>query len=81
LGLANREWNVSNTVQTKFRIGSLTKQFTAAAILQLVEAGKVNFDDKLSKYFPDFPKADSVNHSHAAHAHIRYKKLYRHAEV
>ena len=59
-GLANKEWNVPNTLQTKFRIGSLTKQFTAAAILQLAEAGKLNLDDKLSKYFPDFPKADSV---------------------
>jgi len=59
-GLANREWNVPNTLQTKFRIGSLTKQFTAAAILQLAESGKLNLDDKLSKYFPDFPKGDSV---------------------
>jgi CubicO group peptidase (beta-lactamase class C family) len=59
-GQANREWNVANTVQTKFRIGSLTKQFTAAAILQLAEAGKLTLEDKLSKYFPGFPKGDSV---------------------
>lgn len=59
-GAANKEWNVPNTLQTKFRIGSLTKQFTAAAVLQLAEAGKLNLDDRLSKYFPDFPKGDSV---------------------
>jgi len=60
-GFADREWNVSNTADTKFRIGSITKQFTAASILQLAEQGKLNLDDKLSKYFPDFPKGDSVS--------------------
>ncbi len=59
-GLANREWNIPNTIQSKFRIGSITKQFTAAAILQLVDMGKLNLEDKLSKYFPDFPQGDSV---------------------
>lgn len=59
-GSANKEWNAPNTLQTKFRIGSLTKQFTAAAVLQLAEGGKLSLDDKLSKYFPDFPKGDSV---------------------
>ena len=59
-GMADRELNVPNTIQTKFEIGSITKQFTAAAILQLVQAGKISLDDKLSKYFQDFPKADSV---------------------
>ena len=38
-GLANREWSVPMTLDTKFRIASVTKQFTAAAILQLCEAG------------------------------------------
>ena len=59
-GMANREWNVPNTVQTKFRIASITKQFTAAAILELAEQGKLSLEDKLSKYFPDFPKGDTV---------------------
>ena len=59
-GLADREWNVSNMVDAKFRIGSVTKQFTAACILQLVETGKLSLDDKLSKFYPDFPKGDSV---------------------
>ena len=59
-GLADREWNVPNTVETKFRIGSVTKQFTASCILQLIERGKLSLDDKLSKFVPDFPKGDSV---------------------
>ena len=59
-GLADREWNISNTTETKYRMGSVTKQFTAACILQLIEAGKLSVTDKLSKFFPDFPKADSV---------------------
>jgi CubicO group peptidase (beta-lactamase class C family) len=59
-GLANREWNIPNSTETRFRIASLTKQFTAAAILQLEEQGLLSTEDKLSKYFPDFPKADSI---------------------
>ena len=59
-GLADREWNVPNTTETIFLIASLTKQFTAACIMQLVEQGKLNLTDKLSKFIPDFPKGDSV---------------------
>ena len=59
-GMADREWNVPNTVDTKFRIGSVTKQFTATCILQLAEQGKLSIDDKLSKYIPDYPKGDSI---------------------
>jgi CubicO group peptidase (beta-lactamase class C family) len=59
-GLADREWNVANTNDTKYRIGSVTKQFTAACILQLAEEGKLNLDDKLSKYISDYPRGDSI---------------------
>ena len=59
-GMADREWNMSNTVDTKFRIGSLTKQFTAACMLQVAEQGKLSLDDKLNKYIPDYPKGDSI---------------------
>ena len=59
-GLADREWNVANTVNTKYRIGSVTKQFTAACILQLAEQGKLTLDDKLSKYIPNYSKGDSI---------------------
>lgn len=56
-GLANREWNTRNTLDTHFRIGSLTKQFTAAAILKLVEAGKLSLDDPVARFYPEAPKA------------------------
>jgi CubicO group peptidase (beta-lactamase class C family) len=59
-GMAEREWNIANTVNTKYRIGSVTKQFTAACILLLAEQGKLNLDDKLSKYISDYPKGDSI---------------------
>jgi CubicO group peptidase (beta-lactamase class C family) len=54
-GLANAEWDVPNTPTTKFRLGSITKQFTAAAILLLEEKGKLNVDDRIKTYLPDIP--------------------------
>src|SRR5271170_1443069 len=56
-GLANREWNIPNAPQTKFRIGSVTKGFTATAVLQLAEAGKLSVNDPVSKYIPKAPPA------------------------
>lgn len=48
-------------IHTKYRIGSITKTFTAALVMKAVEAGKLSLDDKLSKWFPTVPKADSIN--------------------
>jgi CubicO group peptidase (beta-lactamase class C family) len=59
-GLADREQQVPVIPQTTFRIGSITKQFTASAILKLQEEGKLSVDDKLSKYIPNFPRGDEV---------------------
>lgn len=56
-GLANMELDVPNTPATIFRLGSITKQFTAAAVLQLQEKGKLNVSDLISKYIPDTPAA------------------------
>jgi CubicO group peptidase (beta-lactamase class C family) len=56
-GMANLEHDVPCTPQTKFRLGSITKQFTAMAILILQERGKLNVDDKVKKYLPDAPAA------------------------
>ena len=54
-GLANMEWNNPNTTDTKFRIGSVTKQFTAMLIMQLVEEGKLKLDVPITTYIPDYP--------------------------
>lgn len=56
-GLANLELKVPMDPQHVFRIGSITKQFTAVGILQLVAAGKIKLDDDVSTYVPDFPAA------------------------
>jgi CubicO group peptidase (beta-lactamase class C family) len=55
-GLANREWNIPNGPDTKFRLGSITKQFTSMLILQLVEKGKIDLQGKLSDYLPYYRK-------------------------
>lgn len=54
-GYANLEWQVKNTPEGKFRIGSMTKQFTAAAILLLEQRGKLSINDPIGKYLPDAP--------------------------
>jgi len=56
-GMANIELDVPNAPDTKFRLGSITKQFTATAILQLASQGKLSVDDKISKYVADSPAA------------------------
>jgi CubicO group peptidase (beta-lactamase class C family) len=56
-GLANAEHQVANTPRTKFRLGSITKQFTAMAILILRDQGKLSLDDPIGKYIDDAPKA------------------------
>jgi CubicO group peptidase (beta-lactamase class C family) len=55
-GFANAEWEIPNTPDTRFRIGSITKQFTATLILQLVEQGKIKLDGKLTDYLTDYRK-------------------------
>jgi len=56
-GSANLEWNIPNSPVTKFRLGSVTKQFTAASILLLEERGKLKTDDPVKKLMPDAPAA------------------------
>ena len=56
-GDADMSWGIPNTPDTRFRIASLTKQFTAALILQLVEAGEVALDAPVTRYLPDYPAA------------------------
>ncbi len=63
-GLAQVEARAPITCDTRFRIGSITKQFTAAAILKLQEEGKLDVNDPISKYFPDWPKGREVTLRH-----------------
>jgi CubicO group peptidase (beta-lactamase class C family) len=56
-GLANREWDIPNTPDTKFRIASLTKQFTAMSILILQERGLLTLQDHACQYFEECPEA------------------------
>ncbi|NRB50017.1 MAG: serine hydrolase [Saprospiraceae bacterium] len=55
-GWANVEWDRPNETDTKFRLASISKQFTAMLIMQLVEAGKLSLEAPISTYLPDFPK-------------------------
>jgi CubicO group peptidase (beta-lactamase class C family) len=56
LGLADMEWNIPNQPDTKHRLGSITKQFTAMLIMQLVEQGKLKLDVPISTWLSDYPK-------------------------
>jgi CubicO group peptidase (beta-lactamase class C family) len=56
-GLANVELGVPASPDTVYEIGSLSKQFTASAIMLLVEEGKISLDERVSKYLPDLPAA------------------------
>ena len=51
---------VASDINTKYRIGSATKMFTAVMIFQLIEEGKIKLDQKLKTYFPDLPNADKI---------------------
>ncbi|MBT1155292.1 beta-lactamase family protein [Aminobacter anthyllidis] len=57
-GLADRERKLPVTVDTKFRIGSMNKMFTAVAVLQLVEAGKLGLDEPIGTYLSSYPSKD-----------------------
>ena len=70
-GFANLEWQISNAPTTKYRLGSLTKLFTATAILLLEERGLLNTEDRIAQYMPNAPAAwknirifNLLNHTH-----------------
>lgn len=65
-GSANMEWNIPNEPDVKFRLGSITKQFTSMLIMQLVEEGKIKLQNKITAYLPDYPKkyGDKVSVHH-----------------
>ena len=57
-GLADRDKKTMNVVDTQFCIGSMNKMFTAIAVLQLVEAGKLSLESVMADYWPDYPNHD-----------------------
>jgi len=63
-GLADVQKKTPITPDTKFRIGSVTKQFTAAAIMKLAEQGKLAISDPLARYFPAVPNAEKITLRH-----------------
>jgi CubicO group peptidase (beta-lactamase class C family) len=63
-GLRNIDNSTTNDQNTIFQIGSITKQFTAAIILKLQEDKKLSINDKISKYFPNFPNGENITIQH-----------------
>jgi CubicO group peptidase (beta-lactamase class C family) len=59
-GLASKEYNVPNRIDTKFNLGSINKVFTQVAVGQLVEQGKLSLDGKLGRYLPEYPNRDAA---------------------
>ncbi len=64
IGFADIHKNVAATAETKYRIGSITKTFTAAIVMQLVEEGKLTLDTRLSDFFGEIPNADKISVEH-----------------
>ena len=84
-GMANKEWNIPNTTDTKFRLGSITKQFTSMLIMQLVQQGKLKLDGKITDYLPDYPKETGdritihqlLTHTSGIHDYTSYPAFFR----
>ena len=88
-GMANMEYDIPNSASSVFRIGSTSKQFTAACIVLLAEQEKLNLDNTLNQYFPDFPEyakritiRNLLNHTSGIRDYLRisYLKGYSHDE-
>ncbi|HEY2462299.1 MAG TPA: serine hydrolase domain-containing protein [Candidatus Acidoferrum sp.] len=60
-GLADREKKIPNSLNTKFRIGSMNKMFTAVSVLQLAQAGKIKLSEPFGKYISDYPNKDAAS--------------------
>lgn len=69
-GEADREWGVANTVDTRFRIASTSKQFAAALALRLMEEGRLDLDAPIVRYLPDYPRPQGER--------IRVRQLLNH---
>ncbi len=63
-GMADQENGVENTVQTVYAVGSVSKQFTAAAILRLAEEGRINLSETIDAYFPEYEDGKKITVKH-----------------
>lgn len=63
-GLANQDKKISNNSETSYYIGSITKAFVATSIMQLKEQNKLNTEDTVAKYIPDFPRGGEIKLAH-----------------
>jgi CubicO group peptidase (beta-lactamase class C family) len=66
-GKADREAGIDNTLNTRFRIGSMNKMFTAVATLQLVERGKLSLEDTIGRILPDYPNTNVASRVKVRH--------------
>lgn len=66
-GIANRDFGVPNDLETRFNLGSMSKTWTSVAIAQLVEAGKLSFDDPLAKFLPEYPNPEAAKRIRIEH--------------
>jgi len=73
-GYANKEWQVANGIDTKFRIGSITKQFAAMLIMQLVEEGKIGVEAKMTDYLQRYRRPG--HDSPSLNTYLRYPCLH-----
>ncbi|GAA4354971.1 hypothetical protein GCM10023185_17340 [Hymenobacter saemangeumensis] len=79
-GLADSEWEVPNTLDSRFALASISKHFTALAILQLVERGQLRLTDKLGTFVPGFPSGEAITiHqllTHTAGLALDFEEVY-----
>src|ERR1051326_7666222 len=83
-GLANREWNIPNTPDVKFRIGSITKQFTSMLVMQQVAKGTIKLDGHIPDYLPYYRKDTGnkvtihqlLNHTSGIPSYTDYPKFF-----
>lgn len=84
-GYADLEWNVKNTIDTKFILASISKYFTSIAVMQLVEKKQLSLNDKLNKFFPDYPQGEKVTiHmllTHTAGLPLDFEELYMNSTI
>lgn len=76
-GMANLEHNIPNTPLTKFRLASVTKQFTAAAILKLQEQKLLDVNNSIAAYLPDYPNGEQITVHQLLNHYLHFPHHYQ----